>query len=582
MPSVFQIICRRLFLLLLVVFISLVCPDRLTAATYTVRGVSGEVKKNVEQFLASATDPQSGELGRYREQLKKASLQSLQAFGYYDPVIGVQVKKHNDTYDVEVDISVGQPVRVTQLDLQMLGSAEQDPEFQRIISDLPLQVGDSFHHGIYEELKARFTDLAASRGYFDAQWQTAKVEISIKEKSAGLTLVFVSRERYRFGEVMISGAPKLHELIRANQPFKTGELYSAKQMADYNLKLSDSNFFRTILVRPDLENRAAGVVPITIQATPFASHIVSAGGGYSTDVGVRGTLKWRIPLLNKAGHSLETGMEVSSPEQTLAVSYKLPLEDANENFALLQAGYQHRNNGDTDSRKYTLQAKRQRVLTNGWERSCLLRYELEDFRQGAQRDQSSLILPGLSFTRERSRGGLNVNWGDRLQFYLEVSDPVWGSDARFARFQGRSKLVRTSGERNDHKFILRADIGAIAVESISDVPASLRFFTGGDQSVRGFSYESIAPRDENGLFLGGKYLAVGSLEYAYLLREKWRVASFIDVGTATNDFSESPSIGSGIGLRWLTPVGPLRIDLAFALSEPRKPWMIHFSMGPDI
>ena len=64
--------------------------------------------------------------------------------------------------------------------------------------------------------------------------------------------------------------------------------------------------------------------------------------------------------------------------------------------------------------------------------------------------------------------------------------------------------------------------------------------------------------------------------------EDWRLAGFVDFGTATNDFSEPVSVGSGVGLRWITPVGPIRLDLAFALSEPGKPWMIHFSMGPDI
>lgn len=569
-------------LLLLVILISPGWSTSALAATFKVQGVSGELKKNVAVFLSSVPDPSTDDLEHYRKQLKKTSLKALQAFGYYEPAVTVQVKKDNQSYSTEIHIVAGNPVRVTLLDVQMQGDAQNDPAFQKLMREHPLRVGDPFHHGKYEELKSRLSDLASARGYFDAQWLTAKTEISIKKRSARVNLIFDSKERYRFGEVTISGAPKLEELIRATQPFKNGEPYSSTAMADYNAKLNDSNFFRTILVLPELDRRADGVVPILVQASPYARNIIKVGGGVSTDIGPRGTLKWTVPRLNRAGHSLITGFEASTPEQNLIVSYKIPIEDAHENFGLLQVGYQHKDNQDTSSHKYTLQGKRQRKLTSMWTRTYMLRYDLEDFRQGQQREISHLILPGVSFTRDRSRGGLNVFWGDRLQFYLELSDPLWASDVRLAKVRGRAKLVRTAGARKQHKFIARADLGGISVKSIYEVPASLRFFTGGDQSIRGFRYEKIAPRDDSGLLIGGKYLAVGSLEYGYLLLEKWRVASFIDIGTATNDFREPISVGSGVGLRWITPVGPLRLDLAFAVSEPDKPWMIHFSMGPDI
>ncbi len=577
-----EFVRQILSLLVLLALISLSCPASVLAAKFTVRGISGDLKDNVEIFLASVPDPHSDDLDRYRELLGKTSLQALQAFGYYEPDISVKVENGRKKYLVEVHVVAGEPVRIAQLDLQIVGEAQQDPEFQRLMGQHPFQLGDPFHHGKYEELKSRFSDLATSRGYFDAQWDTAKVEISIKNHSAKVNLHFDSKQRYRFGQATIAGAPELNELILAAQPFKVDDPYSTSILADYNTRLNDSGFFRAVLVLPDLDKRADGVVPVVIQATPYANNIVSVGGGFSTDIGLRGTLKWTVPRINKYGHSLINELEISRPEQQITASYKIPLEDTTENYGVLQMGYKHKNDDDTDSRKYMLQAKRLRKLSPLWLRTYQLRYELEDYRQGEQRAWSSLILPGVSFARSRSRGGLNVLWGDRLQFHLDLSDPIWGSDVRFAKFLGQTKFVRTAGARTEHKFIARADLGAIVVESIYDVPTSLRFFAGGDQSIRGFKYEAVAPRNEQGLLVGGKYLAVGSLEYAYLLLEKWQVASFIDAGTATNDFGESLSIGSGIGLRWITPVGPLRLDLAFALSESGTPWMIHFSMGPDL
>ncbi len=577
-----EFVRQMLPLLLVLALIFLSWPTSVLAAQFKIRGISGKLADNVEVFLASVPEPQNGDLKKYREQLEKNSLHALQALGYYEPVITVAVEKRGANYSAQIHVVPGEPVRITSLDVQIAGEAQQDPAFQNLLLQQPLQVGGPFHHGKYEDLKSNFSDLATSRGYFDAQWLSAKVEISVKDHSAKVNLHFDSKQRYRFGHAIISGAPELEELILATQPFNVGDPYSARMLAEYNSRLSNSNFFRAILVLPELDRRADGVVPLIIQATPYAQNIVSVGGGVSTDIGLRGTLKWTVPRINKYGHSLINELGISRPEQQATVSYKIPLEDISENYALLQTGYKRRNIDDTKSQKYTLQAKRLRKLSPQWLRTYQLRYELEDFRQGEQRAWSSLILPGISFTRSRSHGGLNVSWGDRLQLHLEVSDPIWGSDVRLLKVLGQTKWVRTVGDRDEHKFIARADLGAIMVESIYDVPTSMRFFTGGDQSVRGFNYERIAPRDEQNLLIGGKYLTVGSVEYGYLLLENWRVASFVDVGTATNDFSEPLSVGSGIGLRWITPVGPLRLDLAFALSEAGKPWMIHFSMGPDL
>ncbi|HEY5672219.1 MAG TPA: autotransporter assembly complex family protein [Malonomonas sp.] len=560
----------------------LILPQAVFAAKLTIKGVSGELQDNVSAFLKAVPEPSNGGLESYPEQLRSAAAEALQALGYYEPKIIVKVQPREKGVAADINIVAGRPVLLERFDFALEGDARQDDAFEQLVSERKMQTGDVFHHGHYEAFKTAVSNLALTRGYFDATWQTARVEVRGKERLADASLVFVSGPRYRFGVISISGASQLEELILSSRTFEPGDYYLAEKMSNYNVALSDSNYFRSVMVRPLLEERSDGSVPIAVQAVPKAENIVSIGGGYATDVGLRGKLKWTIPRINQAGHSIITGIEVSYPEQNMTVAYKIPIEDASDNFALAQAGYLHKNSEDTESSKYSLQGRRQWRLPDLWTRSISLSYEAEDFRQGAQRDVTNLLLPGISFTRDRTKGGLNVTWGDRTQFYLEVSDPIWGSDVRLAKIRGAGKWVRTAGEDSQHKLIARADLGAILVDSIFDVPASLRFFTGGDQSIRGFSYESVAPRDEQGLLVGGKYLTVGSLEYSYPVLEDWRLAGFVDFGTATNDFSEPVSVGSGVGLRWITPVGPIRLDLAFALSEPGKPWMIHFSMGPDI
>jgi len=93
---------------------------------------------------------------------------------------------------------------------------------------------------------------------------------------------------------------------------------------------------------------------------------------------------------------------------------------------------------------------------------------------------------------------------------------------------------------------------------LAELPASQRFFTGGDRSVRGYRYASLGPADENGRVVGGKHLLTGSIEY------------------------EFPFASAGIGLHWFLPVGTLRLDLASAFLDPDRPWRIHLSIGPDM
>ena len=114
------------------------------------------------------------------------------------------------------------------------------------------------------------------------------------------------------------------------------------------------------------------------------------------------------------------------------------------------------------------------------------------------------------------------------------------------------------------------------------MPSSLRFFAGGDQSIRGFGYQTISPVDETGQLTGARYLSVGSLEYAHPVAEKWRLASFVDTGTATNDYRDPLKVGSGFGVRWISPLGPIRFDLAFGVSETKIPWRLHFGLGAEL
>ena len=172
-----------------------------------------------------------------------------------------------------------------------------------------------------------------------------------------------------------------------------------------------------------------------------------------------------------------------------------------------------------------------------------------------------------------------VLWGDKQSITTEVAGRAWGSDINMLRVSAKTHWIRSIGQ---HRLNARLEMGAIASSEFDDVPASLRFFTGGDQSIRGFSYQTISPLDEDNDLIGAQYQLASSLEYSYPISDSWRAAAFVDIGTATNDFDESLSKGIGVGTRWMSPVGPVRIYLARGINDQTRQWRLHFSMGPDL
>jgi translocation and assembly module TamA len=260
-----------------------------------------------------------------------------------------------------------------------------------------------------------------------------------------------------------------------------------------------------------------------------------------------------------------------------------PLND----FFKIQTGYQEINEEQRDSQTYTLAAQRQLGAKNkdDWDKILFLRYEYENFIQGIDEEQSTqLLLPGVTLNRVRKDGELFVNWGDRQQITVEAASESVVSDVNIVRVTARTKWIRTFGK---HRYILRGDAGAIVTNDFEQVPSSLRFFVGGDQTVRGFGLNSISESriDEstgNVELIGAQFLAVASTEYAYQVSNDWRVAVFLDAGSASNDFGKSPIYGTGLGAHWLSPIGTIRLYIARGISDTEKNWRIHFSIGPGI
>ncbi len=559
----------------------LLLPSALAAEVVVIiEGVTGELHDNIRNYVGTPPSDDMRVLRRFADRARNNTREALEALGHYHATINVSTERDNDTPRLRIVVDPGEPTRIRRLDVRVEGDAERDSAFVSLLQRLPLAEGDRLHHGRYESSKRAIESTALTRGYFDGHFQTSRISVHRQSREADIVLHYVSGSRYRFGEVSFPETPLSQDLLDRLVPFSPGDPYSSEQVARLNRNLLNSDYFDSVRVRP-LQDQAGEdlVIPVDADVRVSRPNRMGVGLGYATDVGPRLRLSWRKPYVNPDGHSLRTETEISEVRQSLSALYSMPLDPPLEHQLQFLGGWQRESLDETDSEKFTAGIQRQRMLTSVWQQTLFLRWEREDFEVGGIRANTTLTLPGTTIARTRSRGGLDPTWGDRQSLTVEATHPELGSDIQLSRVRLGSRWLRTWGR---HRGLVRAEAGALFTEDFDATPVSLRFATGGDQSVRGYAYQSLGPRNEDGDLVLGRYLLVGSVEYGYQLTPSWRLATFYDVGNAFDDWGDPLKEGAGFGVRWISPVGPIRLDFAWGISERDTPFRIHFSMGPEI
>ncbi|MGY6397573.1 autotransporter assembly complex protein TamA [Vibrio parahaemolyticus] len=544
-----------------------------------LKGIDGALEDNVKAYLSSIPEKDYSTSLRFQARLDQSITEALNALGYYHAKISYSISEGND--ELIVNIHKGLPVKIKVIDVVISGEAKEDEEFTNIIAKSPLKVGRILNQGEYDSLKSGIRNLALQRGYFNGDFKLNKLEVIPELNEANVRLHYDSGIRYHFGPVEITGSQIWENRVESMRPFEIGEPYLVSDVGEYNQNLSNTDWFSSVFVEPDLSKLEDGrELPIKVSLAPAAKNQIETGIGYSTDTGVRGTLKWKKPWVSARGHSFNTALSLSKPEQTITAGYKIPLDDVLREYYQLQFGLKHLDNRDTESLESNLAVERHWLTDGGWHKTVYVRHLYENFSQGLQDDGVQFVLPGATFSRTRVRGGSMPMWGDKQSVTVEYGDPALLSETRVLRLLGRSSWIRGIGE--NHRGLFRLEGGANITEEFEKLSPSLRFFAGGDNNIRGYGYESISPVDESGALTGAKYILSSTLEYQYRVYGNWWAATFYDIGDAFNDTPEWKS-GAGVGIRWASPVGPVSFDFAWGLDEkPNNEFRIHFSLGPEL
>jgi len=572
----------------MLLWFSLLSAAGVSAAEVTVRvlGAPPEIEQTIRAHLSIEREKDHPLLGPFRvERLHRRAPeeihQALQPFGYYSPTVsGTLDKTGPKSWQATYRVGLGPPVKITQVNIELSGPGKDNPELVRWRRQFPLKPGNILRHERYEAAKSELLRLLRERGYLDAELDRHEIRVRVSDLSAAVEMKISTGTRYRFGGVAFNEVPLRERFIRRYMPFESGELYDAERVFELQRNLIDSDYFARVDVIPKTGEAQGQKVPVGVELAMRPRTRYTAGVGYATDTGPRITLGVERRWANSRGHRYRLDTMFSEVRNTVSARYRIPLKRPMTDSVGLLAQREQEDIGQITSETDTLAASATHQL-GSWRRNIGLNYEIERFEIGSDPErESTMLYPHIGFNRIRARDRIFPTRGWRFAADLKLASDELGSSTSLVQTTLRAKDIRPLfGGR----LITRVDLGKSEVSDFEKLPVSLRFFAGGDQSVRGFAYQSIGPIDENGVVTGGKYLLIGSLEYDRYFTERTGAAVFVDSGNALNSLEDfSLERGTGVGMRWRFPFGVVRLDLALAESRDEPSYRLHLSIGPEL
>lgn len=577
-------------------------------------GLKDEPLANVSTYLAlvdgRAPKRSAAELGRWEAQAEANIRNALSALGYYGPEIVRSETGRGAERTITYNIRIGDPVRVTALNIHIGGEAQHDAAFKKLLAKAPLKIKDKLHHGRYSDLLERLDELAQERGYFDAKFTRHRIDVDRAEFSAVITIDYQTGRRYRFGDVAFGATRLKPEKLRELLPFKADEPFERSKLERLQRRLEATNYFDWVLLDANAEDAKEHRIPVKVELKERKRWLYEFGAGLATDTGPRLLLGVENRMANDDGHRYGMRLAPSQSRSEANAFYSVPLDQLRGDELRFESNYLHTDDDLGISDVTSVRAERSLRLGDYGPLAQNLRFSyylaLQDERYalvGETARSSFLLMPGAKLSARQSNDALYPTAGYRWNAEARGAEQSLGSDLRF--LQGRLDGKWLTQLFNKQRLILRANLGYTAIEGpdplpvscaetpprgdcraqsdFDNFPTSLRFTAGGDQSVRGYDYTSLGPTNRLGLNIGGKHLLAFSAEYDVKLSDNWLLASFVDSGNAFNDLNEYElKTGVGLGVRWLSPVGPIRLDLAHPLDDPDESFRIHFSMGPEL
>jgi len=543
--------------------------------------VSAAVRKNILQHLGLGSEHcqisdrrRAVLLDGADEKIRSA----LQALGYYHASWRSALSSNDQCWTITIELTPGTATTLDRVQVEIDGDARNDPAFARLLETSLPKTGEQLNHDHYETLKQSLQKLAQQRGYAESRFTRQQLQVGLERQRADILLSFNSGPRYHFGSVNFEQAVFDDAFLAQFLPFTATTPFHASLLSQFQQSLLNSRYFDQVIVTQQTPDREKQQIPVQVVLTPGPRYSTSLGVGIATDTGPRGSVGFRNNRANQKGHRYGADAQLSRVKSTVSLEYQIPLQQPDTEFVTFKTGWEEEDTDSANSETWFVGAAHSRSLDNGWIRTLDLVYQVESFKVGSDRNSTELVVPGIGWQKTRADNPAYPYTGWRTRFSLRGAAESLGSDLSFLQLQGSGKyILPLLGGR----VLGRLEGGLSLMSNFEEMPSSFRFFAGGDNSVRGYDYEELGPMNDRDEVVGGRHLLTASLEYDYPVYKDYALAVFYDVGNAFDNSSFTLKRSFGVGLRWRSPLGPIRLDLAFP-DTSEQAFRIHLSMGPDL
>jgi translocation and assembly module TamA len=518
-------------------------------------------------------------LRRLADEGVREAREALAAQGYYSALISFSLDRDRTPWSLTLHVVPGTRTVVRTVELAFSGPGAADPEAAALLNEVRrdwlLRPGMPFTQAAWIEAKREAVRKLASWRYAAARVASSRARVDPDTHGAALEITLDSGPPYLFGAVEVRGTERYPEGAAANlSPLRPGGTYERETLDLYVRRLLETGYFASARVDVDLtaDTAAGGAAPVRASVIEGSSQHFEGGVSYNTDAGPRLELSHRnVDLFDAAWRgksqlrldqlTQEVRFDLDAPPRpgarwwsaTSSAKHSIIQEEENSE---LSAGVAHNwaGRGSPTALLASAHTEEQRISGAAADH----RYAIYFGVRVGFRDTDDIVLPRRGYFGQVTAGGA----------------PDALSTRGFHRGTARITMMRPLGRNDD--LLLRAEGGLVVARAREGIPSTFLFRTGGDQTVRGYAFESLGVRQGDAV-LGGRYLAIGSVEYTHWFAPAWGIAAFVDGGNAWDTGDYLPAFGYGAGARFRTPIGPVRVDVAYG--EEVQSWRLHFSVG---
>ncbi|WP_436147380.1 autotransporter assembly complex protein TamA [Acidovorax sp. LjRoot194] len=564
--------------------------------------VRGTLERHLElQRFRNLPDVNASELQRLLGAADANARELLGTMGYFAPTITVELTETPDSKaaprTVVVTVQPGPQTRIASADIDFSANPAANPEDvkasarqqQRVQRNWSLSPGQAFTQSAWDSAKTDGLRQLQARRHPTARIANSRAEVDADKHEAKLNVTYDPGPAYRFGPLRVQGSERYDpDGARRLARLPTGAVYDEAELLDAQLRLASSGYYDAVFLTLDTEGTDPQAAPVVAQVREAPLQKLVFGPGFSTDSGARLSLEHIHNKLPGIGWRAVSKLSLDR-ETKLASTEWTALPDTNGWRWFAGGQLQREDTGDFDTNSGRLRSGRSKS-TKAIDRSYFLQYDYANSQGVGAPPSGTAVSVNYGWTGRYFNNMTAPTRGHGIAVELGVGttlrperDPFVRTLVRWQTFIPAGRVQDDAGQGRNARIAVRTEAGALMARDGAQVPVTQLFLTGGDTTVRGYGYRSIGARTDNGQLYGGRYMAVGSVEWQRPIVYKgemtdWESTLFVDAGAVADRAGDlDPRVGVGAGVRWRSPVGPLQADLAYGVKT--KEVRVHLRLG---